>query len=72
MMDYVMYHEMLHKKHKFSSKGSRIMHHTKEFRSSESAFPNSEIIEKRLRTLRPSAAMVLKKPRKRFRLFRFF
>jgi hypothetical protein len=72
MMDYVMYHEMLHKKYKFSSKGGKIYHHTKEFRSSEKAFPNSDIIEQRLKTLRPCAAMMLKKQKKKkFRLFKF-
>ena len=65
MIDYVMYHEMLHKKHKFTSKGGKTYHHTKDFRSSERAFPNSEIIEKKLRTLRPSASMIVKKRRKK-------
>jgi len=69
LMDYVMYHEMLHKKHKFNSKGGKIYHHTKEFRSSERAFPNSHIIEKKLRYLRPSASMVVKKRRKLFGIF---
>jgi predicted SprT family Zn-dependent metalloprotease len=73
MVDYVMYHEMLHKKHKFNSKGGKIYHHTREFRSSEKAFPNSTLIEQKLRTLRPSASMVLRKKKRRFRLpFRFF
>lgn len=71
MIDYVMYHEMLHKKHKFSSKGGKIYHHTREFRSSEKAFPNSSLIEQRLKTLRPCAAMVLKKKKRKFRLFKF-
>ncbi len=73
MVDYVMYHEMLHKKHKFSSRGGKIYHHTREFRSSEKDFPNSTLIEQRLRTLRPSAAMMARKKKRRFRLpFRFF
>ena len=41
ILDYVMYHEMLHKKHKFNSKGMRNFHHTKEFKSSEKKFENS-------------------------------
>ena len=32
IMDYVMYHEMLHKKHKFSSSGSRNTYHSKQFK----------------------------------------
>jgi len=70
MLDYVMYHEMLHKKHKFNSKGGRLYHHTSEFKSSERAFPDSELIEKRLRYLRPVASMRIKKPKKKkFSLF---
>jgi len=35
MLDYVMYHEMLHKKHKFTCSGTRTMSHTKAFREDE-------------------------------------
>ncbi len=70
MMDYVMYHEMLHKKHKFSSKGGKLRYHTKEFRTSERGFPNSEMIERNLRTLRPRKIAAKRKPRSRIlRLF---
>jgi len=73
MLDYVMYHELLHKKHKFSSRGGKLYHHTREFRSSEKTFPNSSRIEEKLRYLRPKAMKSLKrKSRQRFRLFRFF
>ena len=65
IMDYVMYHEMLHKKHKFSSKKGRLYHHTREFKSSERAFPNSAEIEIRMKYLRP-------KQKKKFSIFRFF
>jgi hypothetical protein len=51
MMDYVMYHEMLHKKHKFKKSGSRSYHHTSEFRKDEKSFKDSALIEKRLRKL---------------------
>lgn len=67
MLDYVMYHEVLHKKHKFSSKGGRMHYHTREFRDRESAFPNSSIIERKLRFLKPKRTTA--KPR--FRLFKF-
>lgn len=48
ILDYVMYHEMLHKAHKFTSKAGRSRHHTKKFRTAESAFKNQEQIEKQL------------------------
>ncbi len=47
-LNYVMYHEMLHKKHKFHNKNGRSFHHTKDFRNDEKAFKNSMLIEKRL------------------------
>ena len=49
LLDYVMYHEMLHKKHKFYSKNGRSYHHTAEFRRKEREFENSNLMEKRLR-----------------------
>ena len=52
LIDYVMYHELLHKKHQFKSKYGRSHHHTKDFREREKAFPNSELMEKRLSRLR--------------------
>jgi len=51
LMDYVMYHEMLHKKHKFNSKNGRNYYHTTEFKRKEKEFPNSEGIEKEIRRL---------------------
>ncbi len=51
LLDYVMYHEMLHKKHKFRSKNGRSYHHTKEFRKSEKQFENSEEMERQLSRL---------------------
>ena len=39
LLDYVMYHEMLHKKHKYkTSKGSRSHHHTTAFKEDEKKF----------------------------------
>ncbi len=65
LLDYVMYHEILHKKHKFISKYGRNHYHTKEFRKKEKEFKNSHIIEEKLKKL----------PKKHFKhpfLFRFF
>ena len=40
LLDYVMYHEMLHKKHKFNVKNGRSYHHTPEFKEDERGFEN--------------------------------
>lgn len=45
-LDYVMYHEMLHKHLKFDSSNGRSRFHNKEFRRRERMFENAEIIEK--------------------------
>lgn len=47
-LDYVMYHEMLHKKHKFHRGGTRNFHHTAEFKEDERAFEGSEYVERQL------------------------
>ncbi len=47
LLDYVMYHEMLHKKHKFSEG----RHHTKAFRMDEKKFGDITELEKRLSRL---------------------
>lgn len=50
-LDYVMYHELLHKKLKFRHDNGRSYHHTTEFKAMERRFPNAEQIEKRLKKL---------------------
>ena len=45
LLGYLLYHEMLHKKLKFSS---RNVHHSREFRVLEKAYEDSEEMEKRL------------------------
>ena len=51
LLDYIMYHEMLHKKHKFYTKSGRSYHHTSLFRQSEKQFENHSKIEKELKIL---------------------
>ena len=51
LLDYVMYHELLHKKHKFKSKYGRTHAHTKAFKDDEKKFPNVLILERRLNRL---------------------
>ena len=51
ILDYVMYHEMLHKEQKFYTKNGRSYHHTSEFRKKEKEFDNQEDMEIRLKSL---------------------
>ena len=48
LVDYVMYHEMLHKKHKFYFKNGRSFHHHTAFRSEEAQYPNATELEREL------------------------
>jgi len=50
-LDYVMYHEMLHKKFKFQSKNGRNLHHSNEFKKMEAKFENRDLIEKEISRL---------------------
>ena len=63
LLDYVMYHEMLHKKFKFNSNNGRTCHHTKEFKETERKFENSTEMEERIKNL------IRQKNRKRFGWF---
>ncbi len=51
LLDYVMYHEMLHKKFKFESKNTRNLHHSPEFRRMERKFENRDLIEREISRL---------------------
>lgn len=51
ILDYIMYHEILHKKHKFKSKNGRNYYHTREFRKKEKEFENSREIERAITRL---------------------
>jgi len=51
LLDYVMYHEMLHKKHKFKKKNGRSYHHTTRFKKDEKEFENSKLMDRRLNRL---------------------
>lgn len=51
LRDYVMYHEMLHKKHQYTSKKGRSRHHSTEFLRDEKKFPNAELLEIELHKL---------------------
>lgn len=49
LLDYVMYHEMLHKKFQYKKSGKKTFHHTKEFREREKKYQDPEI-EKKLQS----------------------
>jgi len=48
LLDFIMYHELLHKKIKFKTKRGRSHHHTSHFREKEKEFPGAEDIDQRL------------------------
>lgn len=49
LLDYVMYHEMLHKKLQYKKTGKRTVHHSKEFRDLEKKYHDKDI-ERKLKT----------------------
>jgi len=49
LIDYVMYHELLHKKIQFTAKGVKSRYHTQEFREKERQFDDQKTIETELR-----------------------
>ncbi len=51
LLDYVMYHEMLHKALKFKTNKTKHTYHTSDFKKAEKAYPNHELLEKRIRNL---------------------
>ncbi len=51
LMDYVMYHEILHKLRKFERKGIKTRYHDAKFRKLEKVFENREEIEARLKRI---------------------
>ena len=52
LLDYVMYHEMLHKKFKYKKTGKRTIHHSREFREWEKRYKDPEIEDKLNKFLR--------------------
>ncbi|MBD3202738.1 hypothetical protein GF327_00455 [Candidatus Woesearchaeota archaeon] len=56
LLDYVMYHELLHKKLKFTKKNSRNYHHTKEFKRRENEFEDKDAEKKLKRFLKKQRA----------------
>jgi hypothetical protein len=44
-LDYLMYHELLHKHHRFHHKNGRSSFHFRDFRNDESLYPNQKDID---------------------------
>lgn len=51
VLDYLMYHELLHKHFKFSQKNGRSSFHNKSFREAEAAYPHQKDIEKEIESI---------------------
>lgn len=51
LLDYIMYHEVLHKKHKFMSRNGRNYHHTPLFKKKEMEFEGREETERDLKKI---------------------
>jgi len=52
LLDYVLYHEMCHKKALFTKTRHKTMHHTGFFRDLENIYPNAEELEEKLKHVR--------------------
>ncbi|HLC52459.1 MAG TPA: hypothetical protein VJI98_04410 [Candidatus Nanoarchaeia archaeon] len=64
ILDYLVYHELLHKHFKFSQKNGRSSFHNKEFREAEAAYPHQIQIEQEIEDII--------KNKKKKRLWKFF
>ena len=51
VLDYIMYHELLHKKHKFKTTNQKTYAHTKKFKQDEKKFENYALIEKKIKLI---------------------
>lgn len=51
LLDFLMYHEMLHKHHKFKHRNGRSSFHSPEFKEAEQAYPNHKQIEREMNAL---------------------
>ncbi len=65
LLDYIMYHELLHKKHKFRTTKGRSFHHTKEFLEEEKRFRNFDQMESRI-------GQLIRSYKRQKRFLRFF
>ncbi|MBT3814649.1 hypothetical protein HOE37_01510 [Candidatus Woesearchaeota archaeon] len=67
LLDYLMYHELLHKYHKFNHKNGRSFFHTKQFKADENLYPDKEALEREISKIIRNSRVPKKKE-----LFSFF
>ncbi|HLC81572.1 MAG TPA: hypothetical protein VJH68_02855 [Candidatus Nanoarchaeia archaeon] len=67
LLDYIMYHEMLHKYHKFHQHNGRSSYHSKQFKQDEAKYPDSKNVEQQIQQLVRNKQQKLRKG-----LWRFF
>ncbi|MBU1111789.1 MAG: SprT-like domain-containing protein [archaeon] len=48
LLDYLMYHELLHKQLKYQNSGNRNAFHTRRFKQAENMYPNKDLAEKEI------------------------
>jgi hypothetical protein len=48
ILDYLMYHELLHKYHQYNHKNGRSFFHTREFKKDENLYPNKKLVENKI------------------------
>ncbi len=61
LLDYLMYHELLHKQHKFRHKNGTSFFHTRDFRRDENNYPDKAGLEREISTLIRKRRLVHKK-----------
>ena len=72
VLDFLMYHEMLHKYYKFTHKNGRHSYHSREFKDAEKSYPNYQEIEKEIEGIIRKNRRIKIVPPKKTSLFRFF
>jgi hypothetical protein len=73
IVDYLMYHELLHKEHKFNNKKGRSYYHTSSFRADEDLYPNKNEIDFKISQIIKNHENELKRDKnKKFNLLSFF
>ena|SRR3989338_3205075 len=66
VLDYLMYHELLHKHFKFKQRNGRSRFHTHEFKEAEKLYPGQQHVEQELNNI------IMKKRKKKTMFTRFF
>lgn len=62
VLDYLMYHELLHKHHKFRHNNGRSSFHSRAFREDEKKYPDYQLIEKEIDGIIRSGRRLRRKP----------